>query len=369
MKVIEFRELDVDEVRIPEWGERIVVSEHEVDEIAESIGRGIQIEPIIVRRLDDGSHELISGYMRLNALRSLGRKTVEAKIIECSDEEALAISLEENLKRSDMHPFDIARKVAYMHKELGMSVREIGKRLGRDASWVEMMLKIDAISPEAKEILKLKVRDIRTLYEISKLDDHKGQVLASKIIAGHGLGRREASSLVKDIMEKGSEAVEREYERFLGESGALGGEGLYESEVFDMSNTSQEYKGCSREATPGHHALEEAREVRTCDICGERRPRGDVRLIAICRDGHEALHDVIKVFRRHGFEDADGALEYVVVELETLLSYPRDQRASAAYYLSEIARMMRGLDIEMLREIVEEVRRRHAQGQKRGDQG
>jgi len=84
MKVIEFRELDVDEVRIPEWGERIVVSEHEVDEIAESIGRGIQIEPIIVRRLDDGSHELISGYMRLNALRSLGRKTVEAKIIECS---------------------------------------------------------------------------------------------------------------------------------------------------------------------------------------------------------------------------------------------------------------------------------------------
>jgi len=176
-------------------------------------------------------------------------------------------------------------------------------------------------------------------------------------------------SLIREIMERGSEAVERKYEGFLEESRALGGEGLYDSKVVNMLTTSQGYKACSEEAAPKPQAPEEAREVRVCDICGERRLREDVRFIAVCRDGHEALHDLIKVFRRHGSEDADRALEYVVVNLEALLSYPREQRASAAYYLSEIARMMKGLDIEMLREIMEEVKRCHAQGQKRGDQG
>ena len=136
-----------------------------------------------------------------------------------------------------------------------------------------------------------------------------------------------------------------------------------------MLNTSQEYKGFPGKEASKPQPPQAAEELRICDICGERRPREDVRFIAVCRDGHEALHDLIKVFRRHGSEDADRALEYVVVNLEALLSYPREQRASAAYYLSEIARMMKGLDIEMLREIMEEVKRCHAQGQKRGDQG
>jgi ParB family chromosome partitioning protein len=362
MRVIEVREVEIRNIRIPEWGKRIVVSEHEVDEIAESIRSNTQIEPIVVRRLDDGGYELISGFMRLNALKRLGCETVEAKIIECSDEEALTISLDENLKRSNMHPFDIARKIEYMHRSLGLSVREIGRRLGRDASWVSMMLAIGSLCDEAKEILAPRIKDIPTLYEVSKLRDSRDQVLASRIIAEHGLGRREASCLVKEIMEKGSEAVEREYERFLEESKAMGEKGLYNSEVFNMLNTSQEDRGRPREPAHKPQAPVEAQEVRTCDICGERRPREGVKFIAICRDRHEALHDLIKVFRRHGFEDADKALEYVVMELEALLSYPRDQLSAAAYHLSEIAKMVKGLDIEMLRELVKEVRGRYAEG-------
>jgi ParB/RepB/Spo0J family partition protein len=362
VRVIEVKEVEIRNIKVPEWGKRIVVSEHEMNEIAESIRSNIQIEPIVVRRLDDGSHELISGFMRLNALKRLGCETVEAKIIECSNEEALTISLDENLKRSNMHPFDIARKIEYMHRSLGLSVREIGRRLGRDASWVSMMLAIGSLCDEAKEILAPRIKDIPTLYEVSKLRDSKDQVLASRIIAEHGLDRKEASHLVKELMEKGSEVVKREYERFLEESKASGRRGLYDSEVFNMLNTSQE-DGCRpREAAHKSQALVEAQEVRTCDICGERRSREGIKFIAICRDRHEALHDLIKAFRRHGFEDADKALEYVVVELEALLSYPKDQLSAAAYHLSEIAKMVKGLDIEMLRELVKEVKGRYAEG-------
>jgi len=362
MEVVEVRGLEIDSIDIPEWAKRIIVFQSEIDDIAESIDSSIQIEPIIVRRLDAGRYELISGYMRIQALRKLGRRIVEAKIIECSDDEALAISLEENLKRTDMHPFDIARKIAYMNEILRLSVREIGRRLNRDASWVVMMLRINSICMEAKKLLAQRIKDYRTLYEVSKLENPEEQVLASKIIARYGLSRMEASNLVREIMENGLEAVKKKYERLREESEALAGEDLNSSKVFDMSNTSEEYKGFLQQPTPRLQASREAREARRCDICGEEKPREDVRFITVCRGKHEAFNELVKTFRKHGFEDAEEALEYVVEDLKTLLSYPRDQLLTTLHHLSEIARMTRGLDLEMLREVVEEVRKRHGEG-------
>gem|GEM_PF-3342376 len=360
VRVIGVEEIGIDGIRIPEWSERIVVSEHEIDEIAESIRSSIQIEPIIVRRLDDGSHELISGYMRLNALKRLGYRTVEAKIVKCSNEEALTISLEENLKRSEMHQFDIAKKVAYMHKGLGMSVREIARRLNRDHSWVVMMLAIDSISPEAKEILAPRIKDTPTLYEISKLENPRDQVLASKIIAERGLGRREAQGLIRGIMERGSGAVDGEYQGLPQGLEAGGGEGLYDSKVVNMLTTYQGYKACSGEAAPKPQAPEEAREVRACDICGKKRLKGGVRFIAICRDGHEALHDLVEMPKKHGYRKVEKALEPIVENLDIFLSYPEDQQREIMHNLIELARMVRGLDLETIRELVEEAKKSHA---------
>lgn len=323
MRVIEVKEVEIDKIRVPEWNRRTIVSDQEVNEIASSIKSNILIEPVVVRKLDDGGYELISGFMRFNALKSLGRETIEAKIIECSDEEGLTISLDENLKRSNMHPFDIAKKIEYMYRSLGLSVREIGRRLNRDESWVSMMLSIGSLCDEVKKILAPKVRDIPTLYEISRLKDPKGQELASRIIAEYDLSRTMASKLVKEIMEKGYEAVEREYNRILEESKDMGGRGLYDSEEFNMLNASNKSK-----------ALMEAQDYRTCDICGERRPKEDVKFIAICRDKHDAFHDMIKLYRKYGSENGDKRMMHVL----------------------EIANITKGLDIEELREYAEKAK-------------
>jgi len=360
MKVIEFRELDVDSIRISDWAERRVIKDHEVEDLAESIRRGIQIEPIIVRRLDDGSYELISGYMRLNALKRLGYRTVEAKIVECSDEEALTISLEENLKRSDMHPFDIARKVAYMYEALGLSVYEIGRRLNKEHSWVSMMLRLDAISPEAKNLLAQKVRDIPTLYEVSKLDKPGEQVFASEIIVRHHFNRRGASSLVKDIREKGLEAVREEYKRLLEESETEKGESLYNSRMVNMLTTSQEYKGFSRGEAHTSGQPGKTVEFRTCYVCEETRPREDIRFIALCREEHEALDALLKLCKKHECKKVEKVLEPIVENLDIFLSYPEDQQGEVIYNLIELARMVRGLDLETIRELVEEAKKSHA---------
>jgi len=359
LEVVEVRELEIESIKIPEWAERMIVSQHEIDDLARSIESNIQIEPIIVRRLSPGEYELVSGYMRLNALKKLSYKTVEAKIVECSDEEALTISLEENLKRSEMHPFDIARKIAYMKESLGLSDREIGRRLSRDKSWVSIMLAINSICDEVKRILAPRIRDIPTLYEVSKLEDAEEQVLASEIISKHGLGRRDAQSLVKDIRERGLEAVKKEYERLLKGSEALTGEDLNSSKEFNMLNTSQEHKGFSQQYTSKPQESREAQEARRCDICGEEKPKQYIRYVGICKDKHEDFNKLMKIFRKHGYEKIDNLLAYVCSDLESLLAYPVEELPEILGLRYEITTLIKGLDLEMLRELVKEVRKRY----------
>ena len=103
LKVLEFRKIELSKIKIPEWAERAVMIDSELEDLAGSIRQMGQIEPIIVRRIGDEGYELISGYRRFMALEKIGAVEVEAKIVECSDLEAMALSIEENLKRADEH--------------------------------------------------------------------------------------------------------------------------------------------------------------------------------------------------------------------------------------------------------------------------
>jgi ParB family chromosome partitioning protein len=97
--------------------------------LAKSIEANGLIEPIVVRLSSDGHYELISGYRRLQALKMLNAKEVEAKVVECTDEEAIALSIEENEKRAEEHPFDVAKKAAYLRNAKGLTPREIAELL------------------------------------------------------------------------------------------------------------------------------------------------------------------------------------------------------------------------------------------------
>lgn len=64
------------------------------------------LEPLIVRPHGNGEYELIAGERRLRAAIELGHKEVPIVSKELSDEEALSISLLENLQREDLNPIE-----------------------------------------------------------------------------------------------------------------------------------------------------------------------------------------------------------------------------------------------------------------------
>ncbi|MEM2189177.1 MAG: ParB/RepB/Spo0J family partition protein [Nitrososphaerota archaeon] len=358
MKVIGVERIPLDRIKVPDWAKRIVIADRELEDLARSMETMGQIEPIIVRRMGDGGYELISGYRRLMALKKLGALEAEAKIVECDDFEAIALSIEENLKRSDEHPFDTARKIAYMHKELGLSVRKIGRMIGRDDSWVGMMLSIDSMDPEIKKILAQRVKDIIIIHHVTTADDPEDQRALALAIVRRNLRRKD----VEEIKKKAED------------------EGLSIREVLNMLSTSEPYKSYSGDVTtaeesqlpespgsPVNHVaskpIESSRpmkvnDVRECDLCGGKINKSEGKWRFICRDKHRSIDELFKLIRKHGYEKIEDILDYLIIEAENLVQYPEDQIPEILRRRRLIAEKTGGLDIYMLDQLLEEVEKR-----------
>ncbi|MEM0079930.1 MAG: ParB/RepB/Spo0J family partition protein [Nitrososphaerota archaeon] len=353
MKTLESRKIRLNQIKIPEWARRIVIIDHELEDLAGSIKQMGQIEPIIVRKIGDEGYELISGYRRFMALENIGASEAEAKIVECSDGEAIALSIEENLKRSDEHPFDTARKIAYMHRELGLSVRKIGELIGRDDSWVGMMLSIDSIDPEAKKILAPKVKDNHIIYYVATLDDPRDQRALAEAIIRYNLRRKDVEDIKKEAKEKGLSIREvltmvstpDEYKPY---------SEAQKSMASNVSEAREELRGHKTLMASEHDGLEEARE---CDLCGEKIGRSQGRFYFICRSKHSSLREIFKLARKHGCEKIEEALDYLIIEVEDLVQRPREEMADTLKLRRMIAENTRGLDIYALDQLLREVKK------------
>ncbi len=85
----------------------------ELEELMVSIKKNKIIEPLIVRPFSsDGKYEVISGYRRLDALKCLGVKEVPVIIKELTDERAIMMMVDSNLKSENV----LQSKKAFAYK-------------------------------------------------------------------------------------------------------------------------------------------------------------------------------------------------------------------------------------------------------------
>lgn len=130
-------------------------------ELAESIKQFGILQPLLVQKKGD-YYEIIAGERRWRASKLAGIKEIPVIIKEFSDQEAVEISLIENIQREDLNPIEEA--VAY-------------KRLME-----EFHLKQDAIAERVSKSRTAVTNSMRLL----KLDDRVQQMLIDEMITtGH----------------------------------------------------------------------------------------------------------------------------------------------------------------------------------------
>jgi len=111
-----------------------------------SISRYGQIVPALVVAEDD-KFILIDGYLRLKALKGCGYDCIHVQILEDAEVNVLFALLAQD-NNSHYEAIEQASLINELHSRFSCSFSEIGKRLGRDKSWVKRRLDLITSLPD-----------------------------------------------------------------------------------------------------------------------------------------------------------------------------------------------------------------------------
>ena len=113
-----------------------------LDELATSIRKQGVLHPLLVRYGDDGAIELIAGERRLRASQRVGLKEVPCRLLDISTQEALEISLLENVQRADLSPMEEARGYDKLIQDLGYTQEMLSEKLGKSRTHLTNTLRL-----------------------------------------------------------------------------------------------------------------------------------------------------------------------------------------------------------------------------------
>jgi ParB family chromosome partitioning protein len=122
--------------------------------LAGSLGEQGVLQPVLVRPRPGGTYELVAGERRWRAARLAGLETVPALVRAREDPAALEAALIENMAREDLNPIEEARACAALVEELGLSRKEIGRRVGRSRVAVSNLVRLLDLPDEVIALLQ-----------------------------------------------------------------------------------------------------------------------------------------------------------------------------------------------------------------------
>jgi ParB family transcriptional regulator, chromosome partitioning protein len=194
-------EVDVDRIRPNEFQPRHQFEEASLDDLAASIRSNGIIQPIVVRKADDG-YRIIAGERRWRAAQRAGltRVPVVVKDVPAGrDAQLLEMALIENIQREDLNPIDEAAAYERLIADFGMTQEEIAAAVGKDRSSVANYLRLLKLPLEVRAEVgagRLSMGHARALLGVP---DEGGQRQVARDVVSRNLSVRETEAIVKRL--------------------------------------------------------------------------------------------------------------------------------------------------------------------------
>jgi ParB family chromosome partitioning protein len=212
--------------------------ESRLQELSESIKEKGILEPLIVRRIEQG-YELIVGERRWRAAQKAGLKEVPVLVKEAEGREALELSLIENLQRENLNPIEEADAFKRLSEEFNITQGELATRLGKDRTTITNALRLLKLPVEVRnQLLQNRITSGHARAILSLETKEKQKELCSRIIQ-KGLSVREAEAIAKRWSEKPKKKGLSDRRR-----------GELESQLNSLQDSLRQYLGTKVRITP-----------------------------------------------------------------------------------------------------------------------
>ena len=135
------RDLPVSEIDPNPYQTRTNFDEQALNELAASILVNGVVQPIVVRP-QDGRFQLVAGERRWRAAKKVGREFIPAVIKQVSNEQAMEMTIVENLQREGLNPMEEARAFDRLSREFNLTQEQMSQRTGKDRASIANLLRL-----------------------------------------------------------------------------------------------------------------------------------------------------------------------------------------------------------------------------------
>lgn len=206
------REIPVEQIDRNPYQTRSHFGETEMAELAASIEASGVIQPILVRPLPNGRFQLIAGERRWLASQKAGKTTIPAILKQVSDEQAMEMTIVENLQRADLNPMEQARAYDRLAREFKLTQEQMAKRTGKDRASVAnflRLLRLPEVVQKKVEAAELSFGHARALLALESAEEI---LKASQKVVALSMSVRQTESYVQGLLnpEKTAKAKKQE---------------------------------------------------------------------------------------------------------------------------------------------------------------
>lgn len=192
-------QLPVKQIQPNRYQPRSVFNEEKIEELAKTINTHGIIQPIVVRKIDTDSYEIIAGERRWRAVQLLGWDNVSAIIRDMNDTQTASVALIENLQREELTVIEEAMAYAKLLELQELTQEALAQRLGKNQSTIANKLRLLKLPEPVQEALLQKLITERHARALIKLKDETLQLRLLQDIIEHDLNVKQTEERIDTI--------------------------------------------------------------------------------------------------------------------------------------------------------------------------
>lgn len=200
-------DVDIDLLQPNKFQPRTQMDDGRIEDLARSIRSNGVIQPIVVRKAENG-YEIVAGERRWRASQRAGLLKVPVVVRDIPDDRLLAAALIENIQREDLNPIEEAHAYRRLGDEFGLTQEQIAESVGKDRSSVANYVRLLRLPPEVRDHVGGRTLSMGHARALLSLPDAESQLRVSHEVVQKGLSVRDTEALVKRAVSPAPEKPE-----------------------------------------------------------------------------------------------------------------------------------------------------------------
>jgi ParB family chromosome partitioning protein len=198
------RDLAISQIDPNPYQTRTNFEDQALSELAASIQANGIVQPIVVRPMN-GRFQLIAGERRWRASQKLGREFIPAVIKQVSNEQAMEMTIVENLQREGLNPMEEARAFERLAREFNLTQEQMSQRTGRERASIANLLRLLRLPEAVQQAVEKAELTAGHAKALLALDTPEAITSAAQKVRQLALSVRQTEEMVHRLLAPGDE--------------------------------------------------------------------------------------------------------------------------------------------------------------------